>query len=256
MRDSAYILGSATAKAGFQTEKDIVELLNQKPLAKHARELLRHLDPNLADERNVCANTVARSKADIEIKVESNRGSLSHFPCQVKLVSNDRGYNQIDKRWTEDYRQLWDMPLPVADALKLYSGDIKHGAQGMRDERRLFADELDINQQNLILEFLSKNKMKIAQTVFKGTESPYAEWLIVVLAIAKQSNLNGTFVYPMDEVISFYFDEDPTITPKGNFKIGKVTLQRKGGDRGRPTANMLQFKIDPARIVRDQSERQ
>ncbi len=26
-------------------------------------------------------------------------------------------------------------------------------------------------------------------------------------------------------------------------------MQRKGGDGGRPTANMLQFKINPAEIV-------
>lgn len=29
------------------------------------------------------------------------------------------------------------------------------------------------------------------------------------------------------------------ITAKGNVKIGKITMQRKGGDAGRATANML-----------------
>ncbi|HOS84750.1 MAG TPA: hypothetical protein PK029_06400 [Bacteroidales bacterium] len=38
------------------------------------------------------------------------------------------------------------------------------------------------------------------------------------------------------------------ITARGNFKIGIITMQRKGGDGGRDTAKMLQFKINPAEI--------
>lgn len=33
-----------------------------------------------------------------------------------------------------------------------------------------------------------------------------------------------------------------------NFKIGRITMQRKGGDNGRKTAQMLQFKINPAAL--------
>ena len=35
------------------------------------------------------------------------------------------------------------------------------------------------------------------------------------------------------------------ITRQGNLKIGRITMQRKGGDGGRETAKMLQFKINP-----------
>jgi hypothetical protein len=35
------------------------------------------------------------------------------------------------------------------------------------------------------------------------------------------------------------------ISPQGSLKIGKITMQRKGGDWWRETAKMLQFKIDP-----------
>ncbi|MCB0512553.1 MAG: hypothetical protein H6552_05360 [Chitinophagales bacterium] len=35
---------------------------------------------------------------------------------------------------------------------------------------------------------------------------------------------------------------------QGNFKIGRITMQRKGGDNGRETAKMLQFKINPAEL--------
>ena len=31
-------------------------------------------------------------------------------------------------------------------------------------------------------------------------------------------------------------------------KIGRITMQRKGGDAGRDTAKMLQFKVDPTEL--------
>ncbi|MCR2123219.1 type II restriction endonuclease, partial [Campylobacter upsaliensis] len=37
--------------------------------------------------------------------------------------------------------------------------------------------------------------------------------------------------------------------PQGSLKIGKVTMQRKGGDGGRESAKMLQFKIDPCKLL-------
>ncbi|MEQ1762789.1 MAG: hypothetical protein ABL984_06525 [Pyrinomonadaceae bacterium] len=39
------------------------------------------------------------------------------------------------------------------------------------------------------------------------------------------------------------------ITRAGNLKIGRITMQRKGGDGGRETAKMLQFKINPALLI-------
>ena len=41
---------------------------------------------------------------------------------------------------------------------------------------------------------------------------------------------------------------DVEVTKAGNLKIGRITMQRKGGDNGRDTANMLQFKINPVQL--------
>lgn len=45
------------------------------------------------------------------------------------------------------------------------------------------------------------------------------------------------------------FKNEVSITKKGSFKIGNITVQRKGGDNGRESANMLQFKINPAELI-------
>jgi hypothetical protein len=38
---------------------------------------------------------------------------------------------------------------------------------------------------------------------------------------------------------------DVKITERGSLRIGEILMQRKGGDNGRDTAKMLQFKINP-----------
>jgi hypothetical protein len=50
-------------------------------------------------------------------------------------------------------------------------------------------------------------------------------------------------------VINFYGQGEVMLTKKGNLKIGKVVIQRKGGDAGKDTANMLQFKFDPCLLL-------
>ncbi len=51
----------------------------------------------------------------------------------------------------------------------------------------------------------------------------------------------------INDVIQYYFDDGIVEqTPRGSIRIGKITIQRKGGDNGRKIANMLQFKINPA----------
>jgi hypothetical protein len=59
---------------------------------------------------------------------------------------------------------------------------------------------------------------------------------------------NRWMLKPMNYCINFFGGEEILITDRGNFKIGRITMQRKGGDGGRETANMLQFKINPAEL--------
>ena len=52
---------------------------------------------------------------------------------------------------------------------------------------------------------------------------------------------------PINMVLNHY-DGEVKISPRGSLKIGTITLQRKGGDGGRPTANKLQFKANPLEL--------
>ena len=247
-RDAAWNLGSETAKAGFKNERDIVRLLNQNPPSQTGLGLLGLFGLDLPQGCRFSAELISKAKADISISIQSPSGDTTNLPTQVKLVSNARGFNQIDKRWVRDYQQLWGMPDEVAHSLRLFSGEIPHTRANTRTEKRLFADELSSEEQLTLLRYLSDHRAVIAATTFKGSQGLPAEWLMIVLMLDDETK--RVYVYPMQQVIDFYFDTQPAITPRGSIKFGKVTIQRKGGDRGRPSANMIQFKIDPTEIIR------
>ena len=70
-----------------------------------------------------------------------------------------------------------------------------------------------------------------------------AEWMLV----AQKIETNARWVLtPMNVAMNYYGSGEVRMSPRGSVYIGRVTVQRKGGDGGRATANMLQFKINPA----------
>lgn len=69
-----------------------------------------------------------------------------------------------------------------------------------------------------------------------------------MLVAQKIDNKARWVLKPMNYCLNFFGNGEIVISARGTFKIGKITMQRKGGDGGRPTANMLQFKINPAEL--------
>ena len=88
-------------------------------------------------------------------------------------------------------------------------------------------------------------KILILNDILKGRGQFASEWFLVIL---KQELKDLQWILkPINEVINFYSGE-VRITEKGSLKIGKITIQRKGGDGGRESANMLQFKLNPCEL--------
>jgi len=52
----------------------------------------------------------------------------------------------------------------------------------------------------------------------------------------------------INEAMNVFGNGDIRITSQGSLKIGRIGMQRKGGDGGRDTAKMLQFKINPVEL--------
>ena len=96
-------LGSSTAKAGLKNEEDVINIFNNWKNSRLAQDWLIAMNYSLKDIEFVKAEKIKGSfKADIQLQIKITIKLKSLIDCQniqIKLVRNERGYNQVDKRW-------------------------------------------------------------------------------------------------------------------------------------------------------------
>lgn len=243
MNDSV-LKGSQTAKSGFQNEKEIAEKFNNWEVDADARQWLTIMQYDLNEIEQVKAIVISGYKADINVQIQiTMKGAVDTENIQVKLVSNPKGFNQVDKRRLSHYKELWNIPDSVYRILEYFTGERAPYKPNTRDARRMFLDEMDEEKQSLVLGWVKQNKMLILSDVIKGRGKFSAEWMLVV---QKNGNESRWTLKNINEVLQHYAEGSVEISPKGSIKFGSVLIQRKGGDGGRDTAKMLQFKVNPA----------
>ena len=102
--DEKQTLGSNTAKNGFRNEDDIVAKFNNWEKDFDAQLWLKIMNYNLKDIELVEAIKISGYKTDVQVQVNIKlKKVLDVQNLQVKLVSNPKGFNQIDKRWIDKY---------------------------------------------------------------------------------------------------------------------------------------------------------
>ncbi len=247
--------GSKTAKGGFQNEDEIRDKFNHWQTDADARAWLEAMNHQIAEINTVSASKPHGEKADVEVTVKTKSGERVER-ISIKLVSSPNGFNQIDKRWLKTYERMWKMPPNVVEALKLFVGETPP-RESSRDKRRMYLDELDENAQQAVLDFFKKNKDEIVSDLLAGDGLHAAGWMMVihrpkpVTRSASEGEVTDKpkwIIRSSADAIKFYSDGPVELTKAGNLKIGRITLQRKGGDNGRETAKMLQFKINPVQL--------
>lgn len=241
-------LGSQTAKEGFKTEKDIARKFNNWRNDEDAQKWLIVMGYNLKEIEKVRAVIVTGShKTDVQVQITIYlKEAVAIENLSVKLVSNPQGFNQVDKRWVDKYVAMWNIPQDVTEALRLFTGETKPTAGNLRDPRRMFLDEMGTETQKLLVDFFGRNKILIVSDILKGNDEFPVSWMMVVW---KKKNENPKWTLKqINQVLNFFGSGEVRITNQGSLKIGRITMQRKGGDGGRETAKMLQFKINPMEL--------
>ncbi|MGI6394879.1 MAG: type II restriction endonuclease [bacterium] len=240
------LLGSQTAKNGFRNEDEVVSKFNNWAKDGEAQKWLEVMGYDLKEIEFVTAVKISGFKTDVQVQVTIKlKKAIDVQNLQVKLVSNSSGFNQIDKRWIDKYAEMWDIPGDVVTVLKRYTGEIKPNISKPKDERRMHMNEFPKSVQKKVLQWFTDNKSLIVSDILKGRGQFAAEWMLVALKAAVDSKW---VLKPMNYCLNFYGNGAVEITKFGTIKIGKITCQRKGGDGGRKTAQMLQFKINPAEL--------
>src|SRR5690606_373608 len=234
-------LGSQTAKNGFKNETEIAAKFNDWKNDADAQAWLRTMGYEAAAIKTVTASKPHGEKAAMMVKVATAKGETAEG-ISIKLVSSERGFNQIDKRWLSHYARMWKLPDNVVAALKLFLGEVPPTGRSRRPER-MYLTEMAAEQRRAVVDFFERNKNEIVSDLFEGDGVYKAHWIMV----AQKSNGEKRWVLRrVDEAAEFFSDGKVEVTRNGNLRIGKITDQRKGGDGGRESAKMLQFKINPA----------
>lgn len=239
-------LGSQTARNGFKNEDDIITKFNNWITDIDSQKWLLIMGYNLNEIQSVNAVKIQRCKTDVQVIVFIKMKQYNDVQnLQVKLVSNIKGFNQIDKRWVDNYVELWNIPQDIIILLKHYTGELSPYIDNPIDPRRMFLCEFTETDQQKLLDFFIENKFMIITDILKGRGRMAAEWMLVAQKIQKDARW---VLKPMNVAMNHYGSGEVRMSPKGNIYIGRVTVQRKGGDGGRDTAKMLQFKINPAEL--------
>ena len=242
-RSAEVELGSKIAKGGFRNEDEIRDKFNHWQTDSDARAWLEAMKYRISEIESVSASKPHGAKADVEVLVKTTSGEQVER-ISIKLVSNPKGFNQIDKRWLANYAKMWNMPRDVQESLQLFVGETPP-REFSRNSERMFLDELHQNEQKAVVDFFKAHRDEIVSDLIAGDGEHAADWMLVAF---KATDETKWCIRSTADAVKFYSDGDVVITAAGSLKIGRITMQRKGGDNGRPTAKMLQFKINPVEL--------
>ena len=217
---------------------------------QYSKALLQDMMVDITRVKDIKINATKLDSQSVCIKFDFYDGRFKRLTnrqnLQVKLVSNKSGFNQIDKRWVETYQELWNIPNDVVKILKHFTGELPPYIDNAKDKRRMLINELSEQDRQALFTFLNDNQTLIFSDILKGRGELSTEWMLVII---KDEEPIKWALKSINEVMNFFGNGEIKISPRGSINIGRITMQRKGGDAGRASANMLQFKIDPTQLL-------
>lgn len=260
-------VGSYTAKGGFENEHDIVQKFLDYKTDDEAKTWLqimgydyrqiqklvaKQIPPRINTQtamelgvtRDNIEETTTFKKADIQVRLEIIIEEIMYIEnISLKKADIGAGYNQVDKRPVNQYKRFWSIPDSICQTLKYYTGELKPmPCENLRDSRRMFLDELDSSKVAELLKFFDENKILIFNDVLRGRGALSADWFLVT---RKNEDRVDWILKDINFVCNFFSKGPVQVTARGNLKIGKMTVQRKGGT---PDPESLQFKLNPLEL--------
>lgn len=183
-------------------------------------------------------------------EVSSENKPLSHsaFLEEVKKLTLDKIVQEIESKIT-DYRERDNIKSEINKK------GISPGLVG-KIRRRTFSQMKRENPELVkkVIDFFSNKKEEIIKSVLIDNE-PIDKFFFIIAEIKNDETI-CYYIITAKSLIDIYTQGDIRITSEGNLLIGKVEMQRKGGnhwngeDWNDDKANQLQFKIRPSEIIK------
>jgi len=267
-------IGSATAKGGFANERAICTKFNNwktdieaqiwlKIMGYSPKEIdfveavqiptrMKRKDVEQLGIKESFEELMKFKKADAQIRIIITIGKILKIEnISLKKANSDADYNQVDKRWVDTYKEIWRFDDEIALGLKLFTGEIEPSSHPeiinkitLRDERRLFLDELPEHLLNKIIKFFTENKILVVTDIIKGRGGLSANWMLVT-RYNIDDDTTTWILKDINTVMNFLGSGSVEMSPRGSLYIGRITIQRKGGT---PDPTKLQFKIKPCEL--------
>lgn len=227
-----YIVASKTAKNGFKEEDLVVNDINQ------IEELKFNFSKFLDNSLKTFSKNVGTSKTDI---------SDGKTNIQVKKHKINQ-FGQIDRHYVsyffekipelENHKKILEgmCQLPILD-------------NGLCDKTKevvkMTTDNYQQKELDDLIKDLNKYKSKVIDYAFLGYEENNKPNVLLGVEYDKEKNRNKMIFYKMQSVIKYLNTQEFKIRKSGTvIQLGDTfTMQRKGGDSGKKTANHLQFKL-------------
>ena len=250
--DEKQLFGSETAKGGFRNEDEVIDKFNNWKTDNVAQDWLVAMNYIIKEIEFVKAVKIGGNfKTDVQVQVTIKlKEAIDCENLSIKLVSNPQGFNQIDKREINKYVEMWNIPKDIETILRLFTGKIEpKNKEKLKDPRRMLLTEMPQEDQDKIIAFFNRNKILVVSDILKGRDKFSADWMLVILR--KDSESYDWALKEINIVMNIFGKGDVRITKQGSMKIGEIGMQRKGGDGGRESAKMLQFKINPCILFKN-----
>ncbi len=140
--------------------------------------------------------------------------------------------------------------------LRLFTGDILPKEVLSEEELSQIKDK---KQRRLYLNEIPEEKFTTIKKNFSKQSGPGGVWTflvgednwrrIVLLSPRKTGEDSVDWILrDIDVVCKFYAEGGVKMSPRGSLRIGRITVQRKGGT---PDPTSLQFKINPLHLFED-----
>ena len=158
--------------------------------------------------------------------------------------------NQVFRTPVQQYEREWDVPHDVSALIRNFVG-IGESLS------RVFFDEVSMEEAKLVTNFFGQVQPYVISSILAGKAGAAlrADWMMLHEAQddtwpERVGDRDFWKMYPMAKVIDICCTVPPAITADGGLRLGLgLTMQRKGGDGGRASANDLQFKMSPRMIL-------
>lgn len=149
-------------------------------------------------------------------------------------------FNQIKRCSLGSFRKEFDVHEKALIILRKYT----------EKKKKLLGINYTEKELAYLLDFLNNNRSKLLASAFTGQpKKPKANWLLLHQWTLPNWRRNigrkgASQLISMQDILKLFDGIAVSYTKRGTITFGAgVTLQRKGGDNGKDSANNLQFKL-------------